>query len=210
MCTRYYMEMSPELRPIVEKAKRSALTGRMIDRLGKPLKTDGEIRPTDMAPVIAPDQSGNPAIFPMVWGYRIPGLNHPVVNTRVESASRKDVWKDGWNRHRCIVPASWYYEWEHIRAAGGKMKAGSKYLIQTKGTSLIFLAALYRIEEFQDLKYPVFSVLTRQPSEELKKLHDRMPVMLPENMVNDWIRPENKAEDLVRHALTEVFIEKAT
>ena len=64
MCTRYYMEMSPELRPIVEKAKRSALTGRMIDRLGKPLKTDGEIRPTDMAPVIAPDQKGNPAVFP--------------------------------------------------------------------------------------------------------------------------------------------------
>ena len=210
MCTRYYMEMSPELRPIVEKAKRSALTGRMIDRLGKPLKTDGEIRPTDMAPVIAPDQKGNPAVFPMVWGYRIPGLKHPVVNTRVESASKKDVWKDGWNRHRCIVPASWYFEWEHIPTAGGKMKAGSKYLIQTKGTSLIFLAALYRIEEFQDLKYPVFSVLTRQPSEELKKLHDRMPVMLPENMVNDWIRPENKAEDLVRHALTEVFIEKAT
>ena len=210
MCTRYYMEMSPELRPIVEKAKRSALTGRMIDRLGKPLKTEGEIRPTDMAPVIAPDQKGNPAVFPMVWGYRIPGLKHPVVNTRVESASGKDVWKDGWNRHRCIVPASWYFEWEHIPTAGGKMKAGSKYLIQTKGTSLIFLAALYRIEEFQDLKYPVFSVLTRQPSEELKKLHDRMPVMLPENMVNDWIRPENKAEDLVRHALTEVFIEKAT
>ena len=51
----------------------------------------------------------------MVWGYRIPGLKHPVVNTRVESASKKDVWKDGWNRHRCIVPASWYYEWEHIR-----------------------------------------------------------------------------------------------
>ena len=90
------------------------------------------------------------------------------------------------------------------------MKTGSKYLIQTKGTSLIFLAALYRIEEFQDLKYPVFSVLTRQPSEELKKLHDRMPVMLPENVVNDWIRPENKAEDLVRYALTEVFMEKAT
>ena len=58
------------------------------------------------------------------------------------------------------------------------------------------------------MKYPVFSVLTRQPSEELKKLHDRMPVMLPENVVNDWIRPENKAEDLIGYALTEVFMEK--
>ena len=200
------MEMSPELRPIVEKAKRSTLAGKMIAKLGKPLKTDGEIRPTDMVPVIAPDRNGNPGVFPMVWGYRIPGLNHPVVNARSESASKKDVWKDGWYRHRCIVPASWYYEWEHIPKGDGKMKAGAKYLIQTKNTSLIFLAALYRIEEFHDLKYPVFSVLTRQPSEELKKLHDRMPVMLPENKIREWIKPENKAEDLMRYALTEVFL----
>ena len=210
MCTRYYMEMSPVLRPFVEKAKRTTLAGRMIDKLEKPLKTEGEIRPTDMAPVIAPDQNGNPAVFPMVWGYRIPGLNHPVVNARAESASKKDVWKDGWNRHRCIVPASWYYEWEHIPTDDGKMKAGAKYLIQTKGSPLIFLAALYRIEEFQNLKYPVFSVLTQQPSEELKRLHDRMPVMLPENKIKDWIRPDHNAEDLVRYALTDVFIEKVT
>ena len=209
MCTRYYMEMSPELRPIVEKAKKSPLSGRMIDRLGKPLKTEGEIRPTDMAPVIAPDKNGNRAVFPMVWGYRIPGLSRPVVNARVESASQKDVWKDGWNSHRCIVPASWYYEWEHIPTADGKTKTGARHLIQPKGSTLIFLAGLYRFEEFQDLKYPVFSVLTREPTEELKKLHDRMPVMLPENLIDDWIRPENKAADLVRYAQTEVFIEKA-
>ncbi|MDO4803670.1 MAG: SOS response-associated peptidase family protein [Lachnospiraceae bacterium] len=209
MCTRYYMEMSPELRPIVETAKRSSLAGRMIDKLGKPLKTDGEIRPTDMVPVIAPDKNGNRAVFPMVWGYRIPGLNRPVVNARVETASKKDVWKDGWDRHRCIIPASWYFEWEHIPTADGKTKTGRKYLIQPKGSSLIFLAGLYRIEEFQDLKYPVFSVLTKQPTEELKKIHDRMPLMLPANIINDWISPNKRADDLVRYAQTDVFIETA-
>lgn len=209
MCTRYYMEMSPELRPIVEKAKKSVLTGRMIDKLGKPLKTEGEIRPTDMVPVIAPDKNGNRAIFSMVWGYRIPGLDRPVVNARVETASRKDVWKDGWNSHRCIVPASWYYEWEHISTGDNKMKTGDKYLIQAKGSAVIFFAGLYHIEEFQGLKYPAFSILTKPPTADLKKLHDRMPVMLPENLIDDWIRPENKADDLVRYAQTEVFIEKA-
>jgi putative SOS response-associated peptidase YedK len=163
-----------------------------------------------MVPVIAPDKNGKRAVFPMVWGYRIPGLNRPIVNTRVETASKKDVWRDGWNSHRCIVPASWYYEWEHIPTADGKMKAGAKHLIQVKGSTLIFLAGLYRIEEFQDLKYPVFSVLTMQPTEELKKLHDRMPVMLPENMIDDWIRPDKRADDLVRYAQTEVFIEKVS
>ena len=209
MCTRYYMEMSSELRPIVEKAKSSALSIRMVNRLGKPLKTEGEIRPTDMVPVIAPNQNGARTVFPMVWGYSIPGLNHPVVNTRVESADKKDVWKEGWRSHRCIVPASWYFEWEHLPLANGKTKTGQKYMIQPKGSEMTWLAGLYRIEEFRDLKYPVFSVLTREPTAELSRIHDRMPLILPSNAIDDWIRPDTKAEEIAKMAVTDVFIEKA-
>ena len=209
MCTRYYMEMSPELRPIVEKAKSSALASRMINLLGKPLKTEGEIRPTDMVPVIAPNQNGARTVFPMVWGYSIPGLNHPVVNTRVESADKKDVWKEGWRSHRCIVPASWYFEWAHLALANGKTKTGQKYMIQPKDSEMTWLAGLYRIEEFRDLKYPVFSVLTREPTAELSRIHDRMPLILPSNAIDDWIRPDTKAEEIAKMAVTDVFIEKA-
>ena len=209
MCTRYYMEMSPELRPIVEKAKSSALASRMINLLGKPLKTEGEIRPTDMVPVIAPNQNGARTVFPMVWGYNITGLNHPVVNTRVESADKKDVWKEDWRSHRCIVPASWYFEWEHLPLANGKTKAGQKYMIQPKGSEMTWLAGLYRIEEFRDLKYPVFSVLTREPTAELSRIHDRMPLILPSNAIDDWIRPDSKAGEIAKMAVTDVFIEKA-
>ena len=70
MCTRYYMEMSAELRPIIEEAKQASLTCNMIYRLGKALKTEGEIRPADMVPVIAPGASGKQKVFPMVWGFR--------------------------------------------------------------------------------------------------------------------------------------------
>ena len=53
MCCRYYMEMSPELRPIIEEANRSALKERIVDKLGRPLITEGEVRPTNIVPVIA-------------------------------------------------------------------------------------------------------------------------------------------------------------
>ena len=33
MCCRYYMEMSPELRPIIEEANRSALKERIVNKL---------------------------------------------------------------------------------------------------------------------------------------------------------------------------------
>ena len=209
MCTRYYMEMNPELRPIVEKAQGISLTHKMIDKLGKPLKTEGEIRPTDMVPVIAPDRSGNRAVFPMVWGYTMPGLDRPVVNCRLETAPQKDVWKDGWESHRCIIPASWYFEWEHIPTADGKMKAGQKYMIQPAGEQMTYLAGIYRFEEYRDLKYPVFAVLTKEPTEALSKIHNRMPLILPSSAIDEWTKPDNKPDEIVKKALMDLYIEKA-
>ena len=45
----------------------------------------------------------------------------PMVNARMETASTKPTFKESWERRRCIVPASYYFEWEHlINAATGK------------------------------------------------------------------------------------------
>ena len=198
MCTRYYMEMNPELRPIVEKAKRSGLGIRMIDKLGKPLKTEGEIRPTDMVPVLAPNQKGERHVFPMVWGYTFQGLSHPVVNCRIESAATKSAWKADWKSHRCVIPASCYFEWEHIPLANGKTKAGQKYIIQTTGSEMTWLAGVYRFQEYRGLQYPVFAVLTKPPTKDLERIHDRMPLILPESAIDDWIRPGNRPEDFLK------------
>ena len=203
MCTRYYMEMDPELRPIVEKAKGVSLTHKMIDKLGKPLKTEGEIRPTDMVPVIAPDSSGRRSVFPMVWGYTMPGLDRPVVNCRLETAPIKDVWKESWKSHRCVIPASWYYEWEHMTGADGKVKTGRKYTIQPAGEHMTCLAGIYRFEEYRGLKYPVFAVLTREAVGTLAGIHDRMPLILPSSAIDEWTKPDNKPEAIVGRALTE-------
>ena len=209
MCCRYYMEMCPELRPIIEAANRSALKDRMVSKLGKPLVTEGEVFPTNMVPVIASSSQKKKSVFPMVWGYTLPGLDRPVVNTRSESAAGKDVWKEGWSSHRCIIPASWYFEWSHYLTPSGQKKTGTKYAIQPRGDSITYLAGIYRIEEYRDLKYPVFSVLTREPSGDLRKIHDRMPVIMPGDMIDSWINPDNKAEDLITQALTDMIFEEA-
>ena len=199
MCTRYYMEMSPELKPYVDEAKRSALGKSMIIVLGKPLKTEGEIRPTDMVPVIAPNKKRKAMVFPMVWGFDIKGLDRPVLNARVETAKDKASFRDAWKMRRCIIPASYYFEWDHNK---------NKYAIQPPGASVTYLAGLYQMQEYRGLNYPVFTVLTREPSEELSKIHDRMPLILPETAIGDWINPDGKPEEVVNTALTEMIAEK--
>ena len=200
MCCRYWAEESPELREIVEEMNRSPLVKKWQNTTA--VKTYGEIRPTDVVPVIAPNRSGSRAVYPMKWGYSGKTL---LMNARAETAAEKPTFRDDWKRHRCIVPASWYFEWEHLTGNDGKKHTGGKYMIQPKDSAMTWLCGLYRIENGM----PVFVVLTREPGEEIRFIHDRMPLIMPDRLVNEWIRPDGKPEDLLPYALTEMVFEKA-
>ena len=204
MCTRFYIEPeSEELAEIIEAVRQSKLSGRFI-RAGSAILTRGEIRPTDVVPVIAPGRDGKQAVFPMKWGFQIPGRSL-IVNARSETAAEKPTFRDSWMHRRCIVPASWYFEWRHLKSPSGQTKVGDKYMIQPKNAAATWLCGLYRMEE----GLPVFTVLTREPTEELSRIHDRMPLMLPKEAIADWIRPDTKPEELLKYALTDVILEKA-
>jgi len=60
----------------------------------------------------------------------------------------------------------------------------------------------------RDFKYPVFVVLTRAPTDELRQIHGRMPLILPKSVVDEWISPDDEPDKDVDKAVTEVVIEK--
>ena len=204
MCCRYYMEMSPALRPIVEAAQRSRLYQASIEKVAKPLITEGEVFPDSLVPVIATSKSGEKAVFPMVWGFHVPGISRTIANARVETAAEKASFRDSWATHRCVIPASWYYEWEHTLTPSGKSKAGDKYAIMPKGGELTWLCGLYRLED----NFPHFVILTREPGESIAFIHDRMPFILPESEAEHWIDPERNPHMLLGSAITDVVFEK--
>ena len=199
MCCRYWTDESPELRPIVEEMNRSPLMRKWQDKAK--VKSYGEIFPTDVVPVIAPNRSGLRTVYPMKWGYSGKSL---LMNARSETAAEKPTFRDDWARHRCIVPASWYFEWEHYPGSDGKKHTGDKYLIHPKDSAVTWLCGLYRIEN----GLPVFVILTREPGETIRFLHDRMPLIMPDELVTEWIRPDRKAEELLPRALTDLDFEK--
>lgn len=187
MCCRYYMEESPELKPFVDAAGRSSLTEKMTSVLARPLTVSGDVRPADIAPVLAPDRYGRRSVFPMVWGFT--GKNTIIFNARSETASQKPTFRESWERRRCIIPASYYYEWQHFTDPEGKTKKGDRYMIQPEGSSVALLAGLYRLEETEGVLLPHFTILTREPPEELRIIHDRMPVILDPDIVPVWLDP---------------------
>ncbi len=153
----FYVEPdTEEIREIIAEVQRSQLSGKFI-KAGSAILTSGEMRPTNVVPVIASSRNGRKAAFPMKWGFQIPGRSL-LVNARVETAVEKPTFKEAWESHRCIIPASWYYEWEHLIGNNGQKKVGDKYMIQPSGSSMTWLAGLYRLED----GLPVFTVLTKR------------------------------------------------
>ena len=204
MCTRFYVEPdTEEIRDIIAEVQKSQLSGKFI-KAGSAILTSGEIRPTNVVLVIAPRKNGKKAAFPMKWGFQIPKRSL-IVNARTETAAEKPTFKEAWEKHRCIIPASWYYEWEHLIGNAGQKKNGDKYMIQPRGSSMTWLAGLYRIEN----GLPVFTVLTKEPTEELRRIHDRMPLIFPKDLIDDWIRPDTNPKDLLQFAVSDLVAEKA-
>ena len=205
MCTRFYIEpRSEELDEIMEAAMKTGLARKFLIA-GSAVLTSGEIRPTNVVPVIAPNKDVKRTVFPMRWGFRIPGRSL-VVNARTETAAVRPTFRDSWRQHMCVIPASWYFEWEHLDAPGGKTKTGDKFAIQPNGQSVTWLCGLYRIED----GFPAFTVLTREPSDDVRRIHDRMPLILPEEMTDAWISPEQKPEDIIGYAVTDLVMERVS
>ena len=209
MCCRFYLELSPELRPYIEAANRSPLMKVMTEKLSKPMIAGGEVRPSDIAAVLAPDKTGKPASFPMMWGFSVPGRRDSLFNARIETAMLKPSFRESWAKRRCAVPASYYFEWEHLPSLSpGRAKTGDKYRIHPKGSRLIFLAGLYRMEEKGGIMLPVFTVLTMDSSVSVRSIHDRMPVILPENQVREWVIPSGDPDQIMKSALTDMTVSK--
>ncbi len=168
-------------------------------------KGSGEIRPTNIVPAYAMSgKSLQPALFPMVWGFKLSDKGSLIINARVETAAKKPAFKESWLKHRCAVPASWFYGWEHHKLSDVRTLTGDKHLIQPVGMERFYFAGLYRLETVKgyngdnDLKYPVFAILTKDASEGIKEIHDRVPVMISRRDARDMGHSVPKPQDLLR------------
>ena len=191
---------NPELRELVKEMNSSPLAVRFRKEKEEILRAEGDIFPTDIVPVLATNKAGEQRVFPMKWGFK--QKNGLLINARTESAAEKPAFSESWQKHRCAIPVSCYYEWEHT----GKKKNGMKYMLKTESSDLIWLAGLYRIENL----LPCFVILTRPAAEQLAWMHDRMPVILPPNHIHKWIHPNTRPEEVVRECITEVVWQQVT
>ncbi len=205
-----------EMAEILIKVRKMAFAQEMSIKLGKSLSMSGDLYPSDIAPVLAPNKHGQMAIFPMTWGFTHQATPKPISSCRVETADTKALWRDSWYRRRCVIPASWYYEWgyplyedDNRCIAEHRNTQKIKFAIQTEGSDITYIAGVYRYEEHSGMQVPMFSILTREAVGSVRDIHDRMPVILGRDTLMDWIRLDGDPFSITEKALTNMIFEKA-
>ena len=146
--------------------------------------TQGDIRPTDVAPVIG--QSEHRLELGMCrWGYPLSKGKNPVINARVETVMDKPSFQNGILYHRLLIPAGGFYEWNSLK---------EKSTFTRPDSSVLYMAGF--CDWFENEKR--FVILTTKANASMEKTHDRMPLILEKEQLADWF-DDKKMEQLLQH-----------
>jgi putative SOS response-associated peptidase YedK len=142
-----------------------------------------EVRPSNLALVLVKE---NDRLVPKVMRWGLPKWDEKgiLINTRSETALTSPMFKKHIKERRCVVKAAGFYEWD---------KDKNKLLIRT-GQQKMYLAALYTDEERAS-----YSILTRSSEGDFAAVHDRSPLLIPEDLVDRYLLDGDKYLDAFRN-----------
>ena len=186
MCGRYYVDDS-----MVEEIEQ--IFNGIDNRLnGKAFR--GDIYPTNTAPVISAASSGL-QLRETRWGY--PGIDRKgvIINARTETVREKRMFRAGIERGRIVIPAVHFYEWNRQK---------TKYTFRREDKSPLYLAGIADLFEREQR----FVILTTQANPSMEKVHDRMPLVLEQDQVRDWLLDSRAADNILRQ--TPVLLDRYT
>jgi putative SOS response-associated peptidase YedK len=150
------------------------------------------IAPTDQMLAVRFDQKkGERSLDALRWGL-VPHFAKDLssgarfINARAETVASLPAFRDAFQRRRCLIPASGFYEWRK----DGKTK--TPYVILPTDAPLFAFAGLW--ENWRDRAggddarwIRTCTIITAEPNELLAPIHDRMPAILPREAWAQWL-----------------------
>jgi putative SOS response-associated peptidase YedK len=133
------------------------------------------IRRTDQAPVLL---EGGDVVL-MSWGFRRSGLG--VINNSRSDKLQGPMWKEPFEKSRCLVPVTAYYEW-----TGSKGNKTTHRFTSPNGETL-WMAGLW--ENSPDVGL-CFSMITTEANATVTPIHHRMPALLESDEQEPYLAGE--------------------
>jgi len=148
------------------------------------------IAPTQPIATVCRD-SGQRRFRLMRWGLIPSWVKDPssftlLINARSETAAAKPSFRASMRHHRCLVPASGFYEWR--RTPEGKQPF---WIVPADG-GIMAMAGLWNTWSDPDGgDMDTAALLTTQANAAISEIHHRMPVIIKPEHFDDWLDTGN-------------------
>lgn len=110
-------------------------------------------------------------------------------NARAETVAEKASFKTSFERHRCLIPANGFYEWQLV-TEDGKSRKQPWYITPADEGAFFAMAGLLAAWKSPAGKDVVsVCVITTAANKVMAPIHDRMPVLLPSRHFDAWLDP---------------------
>ena len=154
--------------------------------------------PTQQLPIVKKDEDSL-TLTNYHWGL-VPKWSEkmtdfrPLNNARLETLMEKRTFSGLIKSQRCLVPADGYYEWR-------KNEEGKKfpYFLKREHNETLFFAGLY--QKNNNLE---FSIITTAAKGKILNIHHRMPVILKEEEIKNYLYSKDPMTFLKSHQNPEI------
>ena len=125
-----------------------------------------------------------------------PKIGARMINARSETAAQKPSFRAAFRRRRCLVIADGFYEWQ--KQNGAKQP----FFIHFRDARPFAFAGLWEHWLGPDAsEIESCTLLTTEPNDFLRPVHNRMPVILKPEAYQLWLDPEVQQPDQIQPLL---------
>jgi putative SOS response-associated peptidase YedK len=159
------------------------------------------IAPTQPVAVVGVQPaSGRRGLASLTWGL-VPraalSRERGFINARAETAWEKAAFAEAFARRRCLIPATGFYEWQRLDA-----RRRQPWLFTLAERGPFAFAGLWEpAAAAVPGALPTCAILTTEPNDVTRPVHDRMPVILAPGDYARWLDPAVQLPGEVRPLL---------
>ena len=125
------------------------------------------------------------------WGYSFfdkkNNQEKNIINSRIETINNKVLFKESYYKRKCIIPLNGYYEWSLID--NNKIP----FFIHIPPCEPMYLAGIWKYINFKQDDKKVFTIITKNANENIRKIHHRMPVLLSVEEGMEYLDDDNSS-----------------
>jgi putative SOS response-associated peptidase YedK len=161
------------------------------------------VKPTEQIPIVLESAKQQPPVRRLEaarWSLVPPGspdlsLGFPTFNARAESVAQKPAFAPSLTSKRALIPATGYFEWR----TDGSTK--TPYFVSSDDGLPLAFAGLYSwwrnpaLADADPARWVLTAtILTTEAYGPLAEIHERMPLVLPEEWWDHWLDPHTKGD----------------